>query len=324
MFDRPTEDLPSDAGASSWLKESDSKRDQNRPFMRVVPLPCPEWEPNWTRIYVDPKIKSRALNFVLAAYRLGRLGISTMALAQHRALLFQGPPGTGKTSLCRGLSHTAVTQMADQGVTRGVYVEIDSHRLSSELLGKGPKLIEEAFARIRSDFAAPGLRDGYPVMVVVDEIESLASDRAGALNDTNPVDVYRSVNAVITQLDLMAERFPNVFFLATSNLTQAVDPAFRDRLDLELVVGVPDREQRRAILQDVARELNDLAGTQLTLSNGHDAHWERLLELTDGMSGRRLRKLFTESLVSDDEVARDLSRLTWARVEAVAAAWKAN
>jgi SpoVK/Ycf46/Vps4 family AAA+-type ATPase len=65
----------------------------------------------------------------------------------------------------------------------------------------------------------------------IDEVESLTSSRS-ASQKSEPSDAVRVVNAVLTQLDLLARR-SNVLLLTTSNMTSALDLAFVDRADIK-------------------------------------------------------------------------------------------
>ena len=55
-------------------------------------------------------------------------------------------------------------------------------------------------------------------------------------------------NAVLTQLDRL-RRYPNVLVLCTSNLTEMIDSAFVDRVDIKQFVGPPNVEARYEILR---------------------------------------------------------------------------
>lgn len=75
------------------------------------------------------------------------------------------------------------------------------------------------------------------VVVLIDEVESLAGSRSSLSGAGEPSDAMRAVNALLTSLDRLRS-FPNVLVLSTSNLTSSVDVAFLDRADLKLFVGL--------------------------------------------------------------------------------------
>jgi len=106
------------------------------------------------------------------------------------------------------------------------------------------------FSRIREM-----LEDGDAfVCVLIDEVESLTAARQAAVSGNEPSDAVRVVNALLTQLDQL-RRFPNALVLATSNLTNAIDPAFIDRADIKLYVGPPGVAARYDILASCMLEL---------------------------------------------------------------------
>eukprot|EP00730_Choanoeca_flexa_P001563 TRINITY_DN10690_c0_g1_i1.p1 TRINITY_DN10690_c0_g1~~TRINITY_DN10690_c0_g1_i1.p1 ORF type:complete len:202 (+),score=60.51 TRINITY_DN10690_c0_g1_i1:437-1042(+) len=92
------------------------------------------------------------------------------------------------------------------------------------------------------------------VMILIDEVESLAAARKAAANGTEPSDAIRVVNALLTQIDQLSV-FPNVMVLTTSNLTGAIDVAFVDRADLKIYLGPPSLPARYSILTASLQEL---------------------------------------------------------------------
>jgi SpoVK/Ycf46/Vps4 family AAA+-type ATPase len=168
-------------------------------------------------------------------------------------------------------------------------------------------MIGQAFARIEELASFFGM-----VIVLFDEVESLITNRALSLNENNPVDVFRSVNTVFQHIDTLAT-LKNVFIVATSNLTKAIDQAFLDRSDVSFFVGLPDTDARHLILQDILEELTEKLNVAIEIPAAppvHDWHpWAILLQETEGFSGRQLRKLVAEALTFNPEVARKPSLL---------------
>ncbi|THG97661.1 hypothetical protein EW026_g4392 [Hermanssonia centrifuga] len=92
------------------------------------------------------------------------------------------------------------------------------------------------------------------VVVLIDEVESLTSARAGAMAGTEPSDALRVVNALLTQLDKLKHR-KNVLVMSTSNLAKAIDTAFVDRADIIQYVDLPPREAIYEIMRTCLSEL---------------------------------------------------------------------
>ena len=69
-------------------------------------------------------------------------------------------------------------------------------------------------------------------MIVVDEVEVLATARAKLSLDANPVDVHRAVDAALVGIDRLARDHPKALIVATTNFEAAIDDAFISRADL--------------------------------------------------------------------------------------------
>ncbi|XP_046842110.1 pachytene checkpoint protein 2 homolog [Xenia sp. Carnegie-2017] len=95
------------------------------------------------------------------------------------------------------------------------------------------------------------------VCVLIDEInfvESLTSARKSALNEQEPSDAIRVVNAFLTQIDHM-KIHPNIIILTTSNITGAIDVAFVDRADIKQYIGLPSAKAIYKIYHSCIKEL---------------------------------------------------------------------
>lgn len=166
------------------------------------------------------------------------------------------------------------------------------------------------------------------VCVLIDEVESLAAARSAAVSGSEPSDSIRVVNALLTQIDRLKTRH-NVMIFTTSNITAAIDVAFVDRADIRQYIGLPGPLVRRHILASCVQELcrsgvlmaagdiqhqpgqqgqqgkgagqlegppaaacaREGQGTVLALSDEEEVLLQSCAELTEGLSGRGLRKL---------------------------------
>lgn len=70
------------------------------------------------------------------------------------------------------------------------------------------------------------------------QVESLTAARQAAVSGSEPADAVRAVNALLTALDSL-KGLPNVMLLTTSNITEAIDAAFLDRVDIKAYLGPP-------------------------------------------------------------------------------------
>jgi AAA+ superfamily predicted ATPase len=146
------------------------------------------------------------------------------------------------------------------------------------------------------------------VIVLLDEVETLATDRQKLSLEANPVDVHRATDAVLAQIDHLAEQYSNILFIATSNYAGAIDNAFMSRCDLVVAVPLPNEQARRVIIEDTIR---GLAETFPSVKKVLDAATlEKLVAVTDGLDGRALRKMVARACAQTKESSVDPGKLT--------------
>lgn len=266
---------------------------------RLTTLPQPELAELWSSIVVDADIKDRLVSQAVVNFTV-RPKVARTVLPLHGAILLVGPPGTGKTSLARGLANELATLMKKASFT---LLEVDPHALSSSMMGKTQKAVSDLFAQTIAEAAIKG-----PTIVLLDEVETLAADRTKLSLEANPVDVHRATDAVLVQLDALAEAHPRLLFIATSNFPQAVDTAFTSRCDLVLEVPLPNLDACRQILIECLTGLGETFNGIQKLLNA--AGFEHLVKELVGLDGRTIRKVVANALTSRREVAMDPTKLT--------------
>ncbi|XGV99137.1 MAG: AAA family ATPase [Leptolyngbya sp. BL-A-14] len=166
--------------------------------------------------------------------------LTTLGLEPTSGVLLVGPPGTGKTLTARALAQ-------DLGVN---YVAI----VGPEIMGK---YYGEAEGRLRSLFQKASR--SAPCIVFVDEIDSLAPDRAHVEGEVEK----RVVAQLLGLMDGFA-RTKGVIVLAATNRPDHLDPALRrpGRFDREIQFRVPDRAGRLEILKILTKAM-PLSGVDL-------------------------------------------------------------
>lgn len=172
-----------------------------------------------------------------------------------KGILLYGPPGNGKTLLARATAGEA-------GVN---FIAVNAPSLLSKWVGESEKAVRNVFRKARQ---------ASPCILFFDEIDALVS--------AGPSQGHRSLSQFLTELDGTVE-LHGVTTMAATNRIEALDPALlrSGRLEILLEVGMPDAEDRRAILGVHTR--------QMPLAR--DVDLAEISALTAGYSGADLRLL---------------------------------
>lgn len=266
---------------------------------RITKLPSQELGDLWNSIFLDQSVKDQLLNQAIVNFTV-RKKVPRTVLPLHGVILLVGEPGTGKTSLARGLAHEAARVFDGATMT---LLEVDPHALGSAMMGNTQKSVTTLFGETIAESAMAG-----PTIVLLDEVETLAADRSKLSLQANPVDVHRATDAVLVQLDLLAEKHKNLLFVATSNFPQAVDEAFTSRCDLVLEIPRPNAQACLQILTSCLTELGDTYEAIRKLPT--KAGFDKLAHEVHGLDGRAIRKVVGNALTLRRMVAARPNELT--------------
>ena len=186
-----------------------------------------------------------------------------------RGVLMAGPPGTGKTLLARavaGEAHVPFFSVSGSG-----FVEM--------FVGVGAARVRDLFEQARTR---------GPAIVFIDEIDALGARRDhGGLAGSDERE--QTLNQLLAEMDGFEES-GGVVVLAATNRPDALDPALRrpGRFDREVIVPLPGRAERAAILAAHARGKN----------LGPDTDFRQIAAATPGFSGADLANLVNEAALS--------------------------
>ncbi|CAD5212243.1 unnamed protein product [Bursaphelenchus okinawaensis] len=248
-------------------------------------IPNTEFDSIWENLFFENNLKGELLRYACGVIKLSNLGVDRNVIDLNRLMLLHGPPGSGKTSLCKGLAQRIASRY--QGTyKRSIFVEVNSHSLFSKWFSESGKLVQKLFDQVVEIAEEPKSL----VIMLVDEVESLVMSRTSA-HSNDPSDSIRAVNAVITQIDRI-RRYPNVLVLTTSNITEALDPAFLDRTDISKFVGNPSRKAASGILSKAVNEMCRVGAFSNKVNQDIEKEIEGITGRNDTqkLSGRILKK----------------------------------
>jgi cell division protease FtsH len=186
-----------------------------------------------------------------------------------RGVLMTGPPGTGKTLLARAVAGEAYVPFLS--VSGSSFVEL--------FVGLGAARVRDLFDQARTR---------APSIVFIDEIDALGARRSGA-GLLGSDEREQTLNQLLVEMDGF-DQAAGVVVLAATNRPDVLDPALRrpGRFDREIVVPLPNRAERRAILGTHARGKRLDAGVDL----------DEVAAATPGFSGADLANLVNEAAVT--------------------------
>lgn len=223
---------------SENLEDETNNNDDNIPSAFHYILPNQNFVGLWeSLIYDDESLKPRLFNFMQTIQMFSERGVDSNLISLNKLILLHGPPGSGKTTLCHALAQKLTVQLVagtkpdgtsfgvessknsnlkasrsgfNSGFKYGQMIEINCHSLFSRWFSESGKLVMKQFQKIRE----VAEDEECLVFVLVDEIESVASNRSNINSGTEPTDSVRVVNAILTQLDSL-KNFKNVLVLST-------------------------------------------------------------------------------------------------------------
>jgi len=148
-----------------------------------------------------------------------------------------GPPGTGKTMMAKAVAHH----------TTAAFIRVVGSEFVQKYLGEGPRMVRDVFRLAR---------ENSPAIIFIDEIDAIATKRFDAQTGADR-EVQRILIELLNQMDGFDQQ-TNVKVIMATSRADTLDPALLrpGRLDRKIEFPLPDRRQKRLILQTITAKMN--------------------------------------------------------------------
>ena len=221
-------------------------------------------------------------------------------LGWPRGMLLYGPPGTGKTMLA-----AATANELD-----GYFINVDAASMMSKWLGEAEKNVSKLFKMARKY----NEREGKPVILFIDEVDSLLGDRNSEVGGE-----IRAKNQFLSELDGVNGKGKDtmMYVIGATNKPWSLDEPFLRRFQKRIYVSLPNQEARQKLFKQYTEPLKKSSRFNLiTIARQFDGY--SASDIKDVCQGAQLlvvNELFKSSNYHDPtngEIAQDPRELTMA------------
>ena len=190
-----------------------------------------------------------------------------------KGVLLSGPPGCGKTLIAKAIANSLAKRVAEERGenVRSYFFSINGPELLNKWVGETERKIREVFKAARDKAG-----EGIPVIIFIDEMESLLRTRGSGISSDIEGTI---VPQFLAEMDGV-EGLDNVIVIGATNRDDLIDPAVMrpGRLDVKVKVERPDREAARDIFKVYVSSDLPLDAAQVEAAGGREELVERMIE----------------------------------------------